>query len=545
MKLRSSKLGSFLAIVKRRLPLHAIFSLGVSSRNFLLTWLIAVVGSRVITVVERGTIADLTTDLWFFAAILIGYAVADTIFLCLQSVSTQKIENDIRYACLRGILFTSFPNSQKIGNRGEFLSRINRDTGSAVGLLSGGLVMVAMCVISGIGATVVIARECVLACAALYVLGMAGFFLQNYLTKQIKSLSQKQRSIQSRAMSLYLQIHTRSADLKLSGKADYAVKLYCSELEQYRKVAQTAAFFSGLSEGVSGGVLLLGILGALALCIYAYATNDASLDSAVLVSQMSSLVISMALYLYNFLTSLRGSMVGVERVLELSQLPREDFAGADLDLSNTSSCLVQANSVVCTFENDVSITYGCTIPRNQLVALVGESGCGKTTLLRLMLKLYLFCGALRIGNSDVKCCSAQSLRNAIAYVPQENPPLGGTMREVLLFGNPNHCSDQELWQALEYVGADVWIGKLDSGLDTIISDGGANLSGGQRQMLTIARAVLYHRPILVLDEAFSGLDDAHVDLILKRLKALCNKSSVIVVTHDERIRALCDTCVEL
>ena len=61
----------------------------------------------------------------------------------------------------------------------------------------------------------------------------------------------------------------------------------------------------------------------------------------------------------------------------------------------------------------------------------------------------------------------------------------------------------------------------------------------------IARAVLYHRPILVLDEAFSGMDDAHVDFVLKRLKALCSECSVIVVTHDERIRARCDTCVEL
>ena len=541
MKKSFVTLKRFVSLFKRRLPAYVFSSAVVSGRNFLLTWLTAYIGSRVILAVEAGSLNGLGNELLRFSFLLLVYAITDTAGMFLFSVTTQNIENDIRFGAVSGVWRTTFSKSQSLGGRGEVLSRINKDAVGAVGLLSGGVVTVAMCAISGIGATAVIARESVFICLCLYLLGAAGFLVQKLITKKIKALSVKQRKASSSAMSVYLQILSRSSDVKMSGSSRYALKRYETELSEFRRISDKLAVYSGISDGVTEGIGLIGFWGTVGLCIYTHATKGSSLNSAVMLSQMSSLVLMMAMSLYSFMQNLRGSLVGVERVLELSSLPSEDVSGEELDLGGRDTSLVKADKALCTFENGNSILYDLEIPKNKLVAIVGESGRGKTTLLRLVLKLIPCSGSLSLGNSSINACSAAEVRENLSYVPQDNPVLGGTVREILTFGNEKALSDSVLWKSLELIGAEDWV----SSLDLEIADGGANLSGGQKQMLAIARAILFEREILVLDEAFSGMDEEHISVIMPRLKALCGSRSVLIVTHDKRIRDMCDVCVEV
>ncbi|MBR4940883.1 MAG: ABC transporter ATP-binding protein, partial [Clostridia bacterium] len=320
MKKTYSSLVKFFALFRSRLPAYGLSSLIVSGRNFLLTWLTAFIGSEVIAAVETGAVANFGSRLLVFALILLLYALTDTLGLYLLGVTSQKIENDVRLGALRGVLFANFSKAQSLGGRGEILSRIDKDTGSAVGLLSGGFVTVAMFVISGVGATAVIARESLLVCGALYLLGVAGFFLQNYLSSQVKKLTKAQRESGSRAMSKFIQLLSRSADIKASGNCARGFALYGAEIENFRKISAKLSLISGISDGVSEAVLLIGFWGSLGFCVYRYYLGDGSLESAVMVSQMSSLVLTMTLSIYSMMMNLKGSSVGVERVLELSDL---------------------------------------------------------------------------------------------------------------------------------------------------------------------------------------------------------------------------------
>ncbi len=142
----------------------------------------------------------------------------------------------------------------------------------------------------------------------------------------------------------------------------------------------------------------------------------------------------------------------------------------------------------------------------QTVAVIGATGAGKTTLVNLVPRLFdVTSGAVRVGGVDVREADPAALWDAIGLVPQRPYLFAGTVRSNLEFGRAD-ASDEELWRALEIAQAAEFVRELDGGLDTPISQGGTNVSGGQRQRLSIARAIIHEPQILVFDDSFSALD---------------------------------------
>lgn len=142
----------------------------------------------------------------------------------------------------------------------------------------------------------------------------------------------------------------------------------------------------------------------------------------------------------------------------------------------------------------------------QTVAVIGSTGAGKTTLVNLVPRLFdVTSGAVRVGGVDVREADPAALWDAIGLVPQRPYLFAGTVRSNLEFGRAD-ASDEELWRALEIAQAAEFVRELDGGLDTPISQGGTNVSGGQRQRLSIARAIIHEPQILVFDDSFSALD---------------------------------------
>ena len=160
---------------------------------------------------------------------------------------------------------------------------------------------------------------------------------------------------------------------------------------------------------------------------------------------------------------------------------------------------------------DVSLT----IPGGKITAIVGYSGSGKTTLVKLLERIYepdagrILCGADDISKQDVR-----SWRGGVAYVMQETPLLSGTIRDNLLYGIRRPVSDEEIRQAVELASLDKFIASLDDGLDHEVGQFGANLSGGQRQKIAIAGAILSQAKLLILDEPTASLDIISTNEIL-------------------------------
>lgn len=171
------------------------------------------------------------------------------------------------------------------------------------------------------------------------------------------------------------------------------------------------------------------------------------------------------------------------------------------------------------------------IPANSVVALVGPTGVGKTTLANLIPRYYdVVEGAITLDGYDLQDLTLKSLRQQISIVLQDVFLFHGTARENILFGRPD-ASEEELKAAAQVANAHEFISKLPDGYDTLIGERGVKLSGGQKQRLAIARAVLKDAPILILDEATSSVDTETELLIQQALERLMVGRTTVVVAH--------------
>lgn len=235
----------------------------------------------------------------------------------------------------------------------------------------------------------------------------------------------------------------------------------------------------------------------------------------------------------NTLTSIQTIFVAMGRVFELFDL------NSDIIEAEAPKTLTEFNSNI-TFKN-VDFEYiknqpvlnniNLVVNKNETIAVVGNSGGGKSTLVNLIPRFYdVKNGSITIDGVDIRELSINSLRNNISMVFQDNFLFTGTIRENILMGNPN-ASEEDLVQAIESAHLQEVIAELPDGLDTLLGERGLTLSGGQRQRVAIARAMIKHAPIVILDEATSALDNKSEAVVQKALDNLIQNKTVFVIAH--------------
>ncbi len=185
------------------------------------------------------------------------------------------------------------------------------------------------------------------------------------------------------------------------------------------------------------------------------------------------------------------------------------------------------------------------IPDGAMVAIIGENGTGKSTLLSLLLRLHQpQRGEVRIGGVDVSTLQLSSYRDQIAYAPQELALFGGTIRENISFGRPE-ATDDEIAAAAEIALLTPVIEGLPDGLDTVLDENGASLSGGQARRLMLARAALRDASILLLDEPLTGLDPEAQRIVARAIANIANGRTTLVVHHGDLDQLRPDYWMEL
>lgn len=321
------------------------------------------------------------------------------------------------------------------------------------------------------------------------------------------------------------------------------IQVFTQEEREYKRVSEriydhawAIARAVSISTAFSGGVDFFAGLGTVFVVFFG---GIMALNRGLSIADITGFLLYVASFyepviqLNRINESLQQALAAGDRYFEvLDSIPEiKDEPGA-VDLSQVKGHIV--------FEN-VSFQYGDDIPvlRNinleikpgQMVALVGPTGVGKTTMANLIPRFYDPTeGRLLVDGVDVRNVKLASLRRNISMVLQDVFLFNGTVAENIAYGSP-HASRKEIEEAARLAGAEEFIRELPNGYDTQIGERGVRLSGGQKQRLAIARALLYDAPILILDEATSSVDTETEAKISSALRRLMEGRTTVVIAH--------------
>lgn len=234
----------------------------------------------------------------------------------------------------------------------------------------------------------------------------------------------------------------------------------------------------------------------------------------------------------NVSNTMQSMAAATERVFEFLAAPEEEQK-ADAQIPEKRPGHVEFDHVKFGYTPDKTIIhdFSCEAQPGQTIAIVGPTGAGKTTLIKLLQRFYdVDGGSLRVEGVDVRDWDRAALRGEFAMVLQDTWLFNGTIRENIRYGRPD-ATYAEVEAAARAARCDHFIHTLAGGYDFMINEEGTNLSQGQRQLVTIARAILADRPALILDEATSNVDTRTEELIQRAMDALMQGRTSFVIAH--------------
>lgn len=236
--------------------------------------------------------------------------------------------------------------------------------------------------------------------------------------------------------------------------------------------------------------------------------------------------------LANQYNMLQSAIAGAERVFEIMEIDSEFEDTEQVPMQKWKGEVVYEN-VHFSYEENVPVLKNVSLHATpgQMIALVGPTGSGKTTIIQLLTRFYeVDSGTILIDGKEIQQMDKRTVRQQIGLVLQDPFIFSGTIRDNIRYGRL-HATDEEIEEAARLANADLFIRKLPDGYNTHLSGDGGNLSQGQRQLLTIARAVLANPSILILDEATSSVDTRTELHIQEAMKYLMKGRTSFVIAH--------------
>ena len=274
---------------------------------------------------------------------------------------------------------------------------------------------------------------------------------------------------------------------------------------------------------------LLGVLPVGLLLVQNGSISPAELAMGIILSLS---IVGPLMKATTFINEAKSMEYAVEAANELLNLPMLPDSGKIVSIPRNDIVLEHVTfSYDGSEQNEVLHDVNLELPEGSFTALVGPSGGGKSTIARLIARFWDVTGGnITIGGKNIKELSIRQLSELVSFVTQDNFLFNCSLKENIRLGNPN-ATDEEVYAAAKAACCDEFIVRLDKGYDTPAGDAGKRLSGGEKQRIAIARAILKNAPIVILDEATAFTDPQNEDKIQKSIMALSKGKTLLVIAH--------------
>lgn len=467
----------------------------------------------------------LITGTLYFISNLVSY---------IQTYYLTKTTSEIIYSLRQKMMHKAIlmpMTSVDENQRGDVLARLTNDIDILETALSASFLEITTTVLTIIGTLIMMilinawltfAIVCVVLLSSALI-GIVIKFSQKYFTKQM--------FIQGSTTGEIEEIFSSQEVVRTLNYEKRAIDEFNDNVDEWYKIEWKSKFFSSINTPLTTmnsnlGYVAIAVLGSI----------------SVLQGTMSlGRVLSFFEYLKNFtepienitaiIPHLQAGMASAERIFEFIEMEVEE---------NPSQKKLETFDNEITFENisfgyteDEKIidNFSLTVKKGEKIAIIGETGAGKTTIIKLLTRLYdINSGEIKIDGININEYDKHSLRSYMGMVLQETWLFSDTIKENLRYGNLD-ATDDEIIDAAKKANADRFIRQLPEGYETILSEAGDNISQGQKQLLTIARAIISNKEILILDEATSNVDTRTEMMIQEALDKLMENKTSFVVAH--------------
>ena len=457
-----------------------------------------------------------------------------------------KVTNEIRADIYEQVLHTDWSSLAKYRS-GDLLYRVNGDAGSVANSVLTFLPSAVTALVSFGGAFLVMIQND----PAMAVIALAGapvsFFTSRYTTRKMRQFQRENQELSSDRTVFDQETFQNLQFIKAFGMLDQVTKKFHAIQEETMEMASRQNKFQSFS------TIITSLIGqAIGYACYGFAVyrlwqGQISYGTMTMFVSMAGSLRGSFSSILSLMPSAVRACVSAERIMEVVNLPRES-----LDDGEEANIIKEKGKErgVCVRMDDVDFAYeeekwiyrkaSFRAEPGEIVALIGPSGQGKTTTLNLLLGLYHpQKGRITVGNPGGQTLRASSsTRCLFSYIPQGNTLFSGTIAENMRMVKPE-ASDGEIIAALEAACAWEFVQKLEDGLETQVRERGTRFSEGQKQRLSIARALLADAPVMILDEATSALDVATERRVLRRIIRKEPHRTVIVAAHRPSVFSMC------
>lgn len=442
-----------------------------------------------------------------------------------------KASNEMREQIFKK--FNSVPLKFIDGNQhGDLLSRMINDVDLMTDGYLEGLTSITNGIVTIVGTLIFMYVLNVILATVVVVITPISLFVCFYIAKKSYKLFAEQAKREGELNGFLEEYISGDRLITAFNYQNQAIEKFEDINQKYYNVSQRADFYSNLSNPTTR------FINGFAYCLVAFVGALIALGGTISIGLISSFLSYANSFgkpfndLSSEVSQLQAAIASTDRIFyildatdEPSDANNKILASVDgkIDIENVNFSYHQNTKLIENFNLNVN--------KGEKIAIVGPTGCGKSTLINLLMRFYdVNSGVILVDGTNIQQVTRNSLRNKFGMVLQESWIFSGTIKENIAYGNPN-ATMEEIVAASKLAGADEFISKLKDGYNTKISEGGQNISQGQKQLLCIARVMLIKPPMLILDEATSNIDTRTELKIQEAFNNLMEGRTSFIVAH--------------